>query len=360
MSVRFALIDHQQTAEWGYVNAGAIDPYYGVTRPLGYRLLMPVVLNLFSIVPKPGEPIVPVLSASLMGICFYALLRAFDFSQVISVFGCVVLALSGGITDLLQDFGINNADTSSHILILLALWTMVKQNDSLFSIVVMLGTFNREWALVLIPGWYLYTYGFKLTVNSMIRLMRIALPSVGVYLMVRYVYYPNCVLGVMAEDLKALMPESETTTFHYYLTQIGQAQWTEFRQRVFSGQFYEFGMIGLVPLAVGGWRYCPLEWKRFCLFYSLLCVVQFTFVTDVWRLAFYLFPVVISLYLFWLKEAGERLGERIVWIIGLVSSIVFLVRAGSMWVLIFNILLAIGISIILSKKSSIARDRILQ
>ncbi len=339
MSVRFAAIDHSQTAEWGYVNAGAVNPYYGVTRPLGYRVFMPVILNLSAIIPKPGEPLIPVTAAVLMGICFYLFLRALGFSMTVAAFGSAVLALSGGVTDLLRDFGINNADTSSHIFILVALWAMVKKNDPLFSIATMLGTFNREWALVLIPGWYIYTYGSKLSVYSIISFIRIALPSIGVYLMVRYVYFPHCVLGVMANDLGALMPASETTTLQYYLAQIGQSQWTEFRQRVLSTQFYEFGLIALLPFVIGGWRFCPAAWKRFCAYYTFLCIIQFTFVTDVWRLAFYLFPVVLSLYLYWLKAIGERLSERMQWPVAGLSAAVFLTWPGSWWTLLFGVIL---------------------
>ncbi len=343
MIIRYMFIDHTATAEWGYINAGAINPYYGVSRPFGYRLFMPVLLNMVGIVPKPGDALVPVSFAVIMCLFFYAFLRALQFNYIESAFGTIFLALVSGMTDLLRDFGINNTDTSSHIFILLALIAMIKKNDSLFSLATMLGVFNREWALVLIPAWYLYFYGFYINKHSILRLARISLPSIAVYLMIRYIYFPNCALGVMGRDLASIMPAFETTTFQYYLTQIKQINWSDFSSRVFSYSFYEFGLIPLLPFAVRAFIIIPREWKLVCLYYAALCVLQLTFTTDVWRLAFYLFPVMLPLFLYWLKHFAAWGGTRSQLLIGSLAASIYLLWPYSLWSLFCETVLCGGV-----------------
>ncbi len=341
--LRFLNIDHSQTPEWGYVNAGSINPYYGVPRPFGYRLFMPVLLNFLGIVPKPGEPWVPIPAAILLCFTFFVFLKKHGFSTNISVMGTLFLSLSGGITDLLRDFPINNTDTSSHILILLAAMAVIQNNDSLFSLAVMLGVFNREWALVLIPCWYLYYYGLKISGYAVGRLIRIALPSLLVYIMVRVVYFPNTALGGLGDELSAIMPVSETTTLYYYLSEFQKIDCSIFVDRLFSPQFYEFGLIGLVPYALHVFPNVPRRWQRVCIFYSFLCIIQLTFAADVWRLAFYLFPIILTLFILWIRQLESWFDPRTQFLIGGSAILVYLIGGDSIGSFVVAAVLCFGI-----------------
>ncbi|RJP30154.1 MAG: hypothetical protein C4527_10055 [Candidatus Omnitrophota bacterium] len=343
LSVRFLSIDHSATAEWGYVNAGAINPYYGISRPFGYRLLMPVFLNVVGIVPKPGEPWIPVPAAVLMCVLFYAFLRAVGFSRCESTFAALFLSLSGGMIDILKDFGINNTDASAHIFILLALWAMARRVDALFSFSVMLGVFNREWALVLLPAWYLFFYGFRVSGLSILRFLRVSLPSIAVYWMVRTIYFPHCALGVMGSDLSAIMPPSETTTLFYYWTELQTIDWSLFTNRLVSRNFYEFGLIALLPFAVRAFPFLLDGWKRVCIYYVFICILQFTVAADIWRLAFYLFPVLIPVFVLWLRWIGEQLGSRVQVIAGGLTSILVLKWPESIWMFFVSLVTCLGV-----------------
>ncbi len=340
--MRYQWIDHTTTAQWGYVNSGALNPYYGVNRPYGYRLLMSVVLSIVGVVPKPGEITVPLSFAVLLCICFYGCLRGLNFDWRLASVGALLLCCSNGMIDLLRDFGINNADTSSHILLLAAMWAMAAGRDSLFSAFTFLGVFNREWALVMVPTWYLYHYGFLITKVSIIRLVRIAAPSLAVYFLVRYVYYPNTALGVMAADLQAILPPTEAPTWNYYLFEMQNSSMAIFFNRVFSKPFYEFGMIGLTPSAIAGLFYISNQWKRAIAFYVSLCVLQLYFTTDVWRLAFYLFPVMIGLYLRWIRVVERMANRKIAMVIGLFSATAFLLAQGSLMTVSLNSVVVLG------------------
>ncbi|MDX9755681.1 MAG: hypothetical protein RBU29_17075 [bacterium] len=334
LTVRFYSLE--PPAPWGYVNAGAVNPYYGVMRPLGYRVLMPVVLNLMHIIPTPGDPRIPVPFAVLLCVVFYGFLRAMTFSARLSLIGVCLLACCGGMIDLLKDFGINNADTSSHILILLALWAMIKNQDAWFSTATLLGVFNREWALVLLPLWYLYHYGWTLSAPSLRRLVRVSLPSLLVYGLVRYVYFPNTALGVMGDELGPLLPASETTTFYYYWSAVGTMEWRAFYERVVSMQFYTFGMVGLLPYALAGYRRAPQSWQRAAGYYTLLCVLQLAITTDVWRLAFYLFPILIPGYLYWLQDLEAHTASPIFYAIVALTGVGYLVLETSLIGIVYS------------------------
>ena len=304
--LRCSWIDHSATMKWGYVNAGAVNPYYGVMRPLGYRLLMPVLLNLAGVIPKPGNALIPVLFTSGMCMAYYAFLRMLRFSIFLSSFGALFLACCGGITDLLKEFGINNADASCHLLILLSFCAMIKKQDALFSALTMLGVFNREWALVILPVWYIYNFGFSIAKNPVYRLIRVSLPSLAVYFLVRNLYFPNTALGVLGTDLADLLPKSETTTLQYYFSEASNLEWSTLISRFCSLQLLAYGLLGLLPYAVFGFKSAPAEWKRVFLLYSPLCMMQLLAATDIWRLAFYLFPVLITLYLYWIQSLESR------------------------------------------------------
>lgn len=309
MLLRFNHIDHTQTMEWGYVNAGAINPYYGTNPPLGYRPLMPMLLNFVGNVPKAGEPVIPVSAAVIMCMTFYGFLRLFGIPMIEAVMGIVFLTCSPGITDLLKEFCINHVDTASHILILFALIGIHKKNHTLFSLATLLGTFNREWALTLIPAWYLYHYGFSVSKQSILLLLRIAVPSLLVYVMVRHVYYPNTALGVMAQDVSALLPASEGSMFGYYYKEFMLKGWGGFYERVFSNECYTFGLIALTPVYLQLWKTIDRRWLVVSVYYLLVCILQFMIAADVWRLSFYMFPIILTAFVQWLvliKQISDR------------------------------------------------------
>ncbi|MBI1389215.1 MAG: hypothetical protein GC154_12280 [bacterium] len=343
LGFRYQTIDHATTAEWGYVNAGAVNPYYGVPRPYGYRVLMAVLLNLAGVIPKPGEPLVPLTAAVLLIGVFYGFLRALRFPIQLAALGAILLTGCNGMLDLLKDFAINNTDTSSHILVLASLWAMAARNDALVSAMTLLGVFNREWALVLLPVWYLHRVGFKLNSAFAFRFARVSIPSILVYLMVRYIYFPNTALGVMSAELHSMLPPDESVTLAYYWFELGRASWSVFFHRVASMRFYEFSTMGLVPFALAGWRYAPYEWRRVFAFYAFLCVAQLYITTDVWRLAFYLFPVTIALLIYWLQSIEQRAGLRMAIIVGVISIVLFLPLQQSYLSLFVGVLVVSGV-----------------
>lgn len=340
--VRYQWIDHSTTAQWGYVNSGAVNPYYGVNRPYGYRLLMSVLFNLVGLVPKPGDIVVPLSFAAVLCLVFYGFLRGVRFEWRFACLGAVLLCCSNGMIDLLRDFGINNIDTSSHILLLGAMWAMATGRDSLFSAFTLIGVFNREWALVMTPTWYLFHFGFSVSRESVTRFVRVATPSILVYLLVRHVYYPNTALGVMASELQSILPPTEASTRAYYLFELQQSSLGVFCERVYSMQFYEFGMIGLAPFAVAGFIQISKRWKRAIGFYASLCVFQLLITTDVWRLAFYLFPIMVGLYLCWLKTISAKFSNQYALLLAAVCSTAFILLQHSLWMLLASALLVIA------------------
>lgn len=331
MLCRFQQIDHMQTMEWGYVNAGAINPYYGTYPPLGYRPLMPVLLNLMGDVPKAGEPLIPISAVVVMCMTFYWFLRIFGIPLIEAVMGTVFLSCSPGITDLLKEFCINHVDTASHILIVIALIGIIKKNHTLFSIATIVGTFNREWALTLIPAWYVYHYGFSVNKQSILLMLRVAVPSVLVYVMVRYVYYPNTALGVMAHDVKALLPASEGSMFGYYYQEFLLKGWAGFRERVFSNEFYTFGMIALIQVYLSLWKTIDRRWLYVSVYYVLVCLLQLLIAADVWRLAFYLFPIIVTAFVQWLVLINQDFDRKTQWILFLPILYIFILKPTSMY-----------------------------
>ncbi len=306
LAVRFYTIDHSQTMEWGYVNAGAINPYYGTNPPLGFRPLMPVLLNLSGIVPKAGELFIPILSALIMCMVFYVFLRVYGMPSMESAMGTVFLACSPGIPDMLKEFCINHVDTASHILILIALIGIIKENHTLFSLATVVGTFNREWALVLIPAWYLYHYGFTVSSKSILLLLRVTLPAAAVYWMVREIYFPNTAIGVMQHDLQALLSPDETATVRYYWQELMRTGLQGMYGRIVSDEFYQYGLIAFSPALWIYWQTADKRWIRLSLYYLLICLIQFAIAADVWRLSFYMFPVILTALTEWIYIIGNQ------------------------------------------------------
>ncbi|MDP8245729.1 MAG: hypothetical protein P9L94_16725 [Candidatus Hinthialibacter antarcticus] len=340
--LRYQWIDHSTTMQWGYVNSGAVNPYYGVNRPYGYRLLMSAFLNLAGVVPKPGEGLIPITFAVGLCLSFYGFLRGIRFDWPLASLGALLLCCSNGMIDLLKDFGINNTDTSSHILLLASFWAMAAGRDSLFSAFTLIGVFNREWALVMLPTWYLFHFGFSLSKTSIIRLVRVSAPSILVFLLIRFMYYPNIALGVMASELQDILPPTEAPTWAYYWFELQQSSLSIFGSRIASVQFYEFGLIGLAPFAVGGFLRVSAQWRRAIAFYGALCVLQLYFTTDVWRLAFYLFPVMLGLYLVWLKRASDQMNGKFAVIFCAGASVVIVLLQHSLWMILIGTLMVLA------------------
>lgn len=322
MMMRFYVIDHTQTMEWGYVNAGAINPYYGTNPPLGYRPLMPALLNFIGTIPKAGEPMIPIAAAVVMCMVFYAFLRVYGIPVIESVMGTVFLVCSPGIADLLKEFCINHVDSASHILILVALIAIIKKNHALFSLATIIGTFNREWALTLIPAWYIYHYGFHINKQSLFLAARVTLPSLCVYWMVRDVYFPNTALGVMAQDTGTLA--GETGSLRFYLNEFLSTGIRVWQDRVFSGDFYQYGMIALLPVMAGVWKKIDKRWLYLSLYYMLICILQLAIAADVWRLSFYLFPIILTLFAHFLVQLNSnRYIQYIIFGVIVVTNIIY-------------------------------------
>jgi len=278
-----------------------------------------------------------------MGLTLAALLRSFQCTYLVSAFGVVLLALSAGLTDILKEFGVHNVDASSHILILLALIGMVKQNDSLFSLASMLGVFNREWALVILPGWYIYTYGFSINLHSILRTLRTCGPAILVYASMLWLYYPNTASGVISQELYALMPEFRQGSYAFYgfvFEHLGMSYWFE---SVFSQTFYHFALVILWPFAVLGFFYCSSKWQRFSIYYFVVCLAQFLVATDVWRLSFYLFPIVLSLTCCSLQKVIDHLPNAYMMFIFIFILLLFGFAAATLWALPFALVLAVVI-----------------
>ncbi len=327
----------------GYVAEIAGNPYYGGNRPFSYRLLMPVIFNLVGYIPKPNEPLIPILGVLGMGVSLAALMRAFGCGYFISAFGVVLLGLSSGLTDILKEFGVHNVDASSHILILLAMYGMVKQNDALFSLASMLGVFNREWALAILPGWYLYTYGISMNIQSIMRTVRTCGPAIIIYASMLWLYYPNTASGVISEELNALMPQFRQGAYAFYgfvFERLGVSYWFE---SVFSSTFYKFALVSLWPFAALGLLCCSRGWMRFSLYYTIVCMAQFLVATDVWRLSFYLFPVVISLVGIWLQDVMRQWNRKYVGLIVLLILLLFGFLSAALWSLPLSLALAAAI-----------------
>ena len=130
-------------------------------------------------------------------------------------------SLSDGLIDILREFAVHNVDAASHVLILLALTAMRTQQDALFSLATMLGVLNRI-ALVIIPGWYLYNYGFSLSTSNLLRWARVSLPSIAAYLLITQVYLPHTAISVIIQELEAVLPEFRIKSFDFYLRELRQ------------------------------------------------------------------------------------------------------------------------------------------
>lgn len=337
--LRYIHIDHRQTMQWGYVNSGAINPYYGTHPPLGYRPLMPVLLNRIGYIPAAGEAWLPIISAFTLCLVYVYFLQVYGLPFRESCMGGLLLACSPGMTDLLREFGINHVDTAAHVLILLALTAILLKQHTLFSIATLLGTFNREWALTLIPAWYLYHFGFRVSSASILLLLRVSIPSAVVFWMIRYVYFPYTALGVMTQDTGMTTAVSETSFIAYYWNEWSSGGFSQWMNRVFSTDFYQFGMIGLLPVWIRVWKATDTGWKRLSLYYGLICILQLAVAADVWRLGFYLFPLVLTALVQWLYELRTHYPRKIPMGVLAIIPLALLLMPGSIFFLILVTLL---------------------
>ncbi|MGI6455328.1 MAG: hypothetical protein ACOX5R_06845 [bacterium] len=340
LSIRFSLADHSGIPEVGYVAEMAKSPYYGAYRPFSNRVLLPVFFNLIGYLPKPGEPWMPVAGSVLMGLGTALLLRVLGFSWCWVWLGVLCFSLSDGLIDILREFAVHNVDAASHVLILLALTAMRTQQDALFSLATMLGVLNRDWALVIIPGWYLYNYGFSLSTSNLLRWARVSLPSIAAYLLITQVYLPHTAISVIIQELEAVLPEFRISTADFYLRELRQLGISFWTQSVFSPAFYQFAWVAFWAPALAGTRFAPRNWNIFSLYYLLICLLQFIVARDVWRLSFYLYPVVLSLLLFWLRSISEVFSQRIALVLSTVLLAAFILWSDSYWLFFINGMLA--------------------
>lgn len=338
---RFSQVSHEGIPHVGYVAEMAMSPYYGSYPPFSNRLLLPLVLHIAGYIPKPGEIWLPLLGSVFMGLTFALLLRIMGFKTEQILIALAIFAGSAGMIDILREFGVHNVDATSHIFILLALCGMILKNDSLVSLASILGVLNREWALAILPGWYLYHFGFRINSESMLRLLRVSLPALLIYLFISTLYYPNTATGVIIRNLQGLLPQARLSGLHFYAAEIDRLGYDHFFRSVISLNFYTFALIALWPFAILGFLRAPLAWRRFCIYYLIVTSLQFIIASDVWRLSFYLFPVVLSLFLYGLESIRSLYGEKGAILTGVIVTILFILFQSHPGLLIFNTLLCI-------------------
>jgi hypothetical protein len=59
-------------------------------------------------------------------------------------------------------------------------------------------------------------------------------------------------------------------------------------------------MIALTPVYFSVWKEIDRRWFYVSVYYALVCVLQFMIAADVWRLSFYLFPIILTAFVQWL------------------------------------------------------------
>jgi hypothetical protein len=248
------------------------------------RILVPFLVYLLPIDHYAGFGVVNLISLFLLGILFYYYIKKLNFGRIEAFAGVLLLLLSPTMIYTIRNICL--VDIPSFLFILIAFYAMLIRNEKLYLIILIIGVLNKETILLTLPVYFFYRLSNSNAITAFKSTTIVAIPALILFAAMKIFLQPP---PVPAETLiKAV--------FAYYKS-VGPLY-------LMSQTYMPFGSLWLLNIA-NLKQIDNLFLKVGIYIMTLVVLIETTILggTDIFRIIFILFPIIIpiSLYSFKIK-----------------------------------------------------------
>lgn len=256
-------------------------PFNVTIAPYMYRMLTPFLVYVFPFNHMIGFLLVNLTSLFLTALLFYYYLKKLNFNRIHSFTGVFMFLLSS--TVIFSMYDIVLVDFMSFLFFLLAFYALLCKNDKIYLVALILGILNKETILFTIPLYFL----LKLECNSLLESLKctvkIALIPVMLFLGIRYYFgFTSYFSLITIKETLLYIVQADTLFVNPYIT---------------------FGTLWIISLY--NIQFVKNTFLKKSLYILPFIFIQALVATDIFRVLFIAFPIIIpiSLYLFKIKNA---------------------------------------------------------
>ena len=131
------------------------EPFQSNFPPYMYRILTPLLVSLLPFDHLDGFIMINLLAIFLSGILFYFFLKKLNFNHKISAIGVLLFLLSPGVILSIDDICLT--DPVSFLFMIIAFFSILSNNNTLYFLSLSVGMLNRETVLVTLPLFFIST-----------------------------------------------------------------------------------------------------------------------------------------------------------------------------------------------------------
>jgi hypothetical protein len=164
----------------------SFNPFQTVSDPYTYRLLTPLLVYLLPLNHLSGFTLINSAGITATGVLLYYYLKKLEFSPLISLLGLTFFFFSPMVIYSLYNIAL--VDSLSFLFFLLAFYAILVENDKIYIIALILGVLNKETILLTLPFYFLYNLKNNGRVNAIKKTILMLTISFIIFISVRYYY----------------------------------------------------------------------------------------------------------------------------------------------------------------------------
>ncbi|MGC9516569.1 MAG: hypothetical protein ACP5C3_02595 [Methanomicrobiales archaeon] len=267
----------------------AMNPFKATIAPYTYRILTPLIVSLIPLERLEGFFLVNVSSIIIAATIFYYYLKKLNFNSYLSYLGVMLFISAPTVIYSLYDIAL--VDNLSFLFITLAFYFILIRKDWLFFIVLLIGVVNKETILFTIPVYFLYNIEINNLKIALKKSVLILLPILFIFMIIRFQY------GVT--DYFTINTIKNNLLEHLYRYNIIK-NYLYIAIGTFKNPYLAFGTIWLIFLY--GIKYIDNKFLKKSLYVLPLIFLQILISTDIYRVIFIAFPIIIPIALYVYKK----------------------------------------------------------
>lgn len=265
----------------------SLNPFIAVAAPYTYRILTPLIVYFLPLENIFGFFIINISSLLFSGVIFYYYLKKLNFNSCHSFLGVLFFLAAPTVIYSLYDIAL--VDNLSFLFIALGFYFIVTEKDFLYLIILLIGILNKETILYTIPFFFIYKLEYQNLKIAAKKTMMISIPVLVVFLIIRY--------QIGLTDYFSIETIKKVLWDHAYQFNLFQKlPYLSFH--TFKNPFLAFGTLWFI--FAYGLKNIENKFLKKSLYILPLIFLQILISTDIYRVLFIGYPIIIpiSLYLF--------------------------------------------------------------
>lgn len=258
------------------------QPFNYILAPFSYRILTPLIVYLLPLKHYMGFIVVNLTATIGTSILLYYYLKKLNIVRIYRIIGTLFFLFSPSV--LYSLLNINLVDPLSYLFFLLAFYAILTKDDKLFLIAVVLGVFNKETILLVIPLFFIFKLDRGI-LKALKSTLIVSLPGLMIFVILRYFY------GLV--NYLSLDNISSITSYHLS------------PNIFFNNPFPAFGTLWIISLF--NLIHIESSFIKKAVYLIPLIILQIFIATDTFKVLFLAFPIIIPLSLYLYKTKDNKI-----------------------------------------------------